>query len=84
MRRNSKVSPVGIVQRVLLVIGFLVMEFPGVLFFKDLAEPRIFGLPFPYGFMLIGWIYMCIVLFWAYMTNWGEPVPEENKGGEDK
>lgn len=83
MRRNSKLSTLGIVQRVLLVIGFLAMEFPGVLFFKDIADPRLFGLPFAYGFMLIGWIYMCVVLFWAYMTNWGEPVAK-SEGGESK
>lgn len=77
--RKTKMPTKGIVIRVLLVIGFLAMEFPGVLFFKDLAEPRIFGLPFAYGFMLVGWIYMCIILFWAYKCNWGE-----EKGGEDK
>lgn len=82
MRRNSKLSTIGIVQRVLLLIGFMLMEFPGVLFFKDMAEPRIFGLPFAYGWMLIGWIYMCVIMFWAYKTNWGEKEPEE--GGDNK
>lgn len=77
--RKTKMPTKGIIIRVLLVIGFLAMEFPGVLFFKDLAEPRIFGLPFAYGFMLIGWVYMVIILFWAYKCNWGE-----EQGGEDK
>ena len=79
--RKTKMPTKGIIIRVLLVIGFLAMEFPGVLFFKDIAEPHIFGLPFAYGFMLIGWIYMCVILFWAYKCNWGE---DEPKGGEDK
>ncbi|MDY4959522.1 MAG: hypothetical protein SO262_04480 [Lentihominibacter sp.] len=83
MRRNSKLSTLGIVQRALLVVGFLAMEFPGILFFKDISEPRLFGLPFAYGFMLLGWAYMCIVLFWAYMTNWGEPVVK-SEGGDKK
>ncbi len=81
MRRNSKLSTVGIVQRVLLVIGFACMEFPGVLFFKNMAEPRIFGFPFAYGYMLIGWVVMCAIMFWGYKTNWGEPEVKE-KGGD--
>lgn len=78
--RKTKLPLKGVVIRALLVIGFCAMEFPGVLLFKDLAEPRIFGLPFAYGFMLIGWIYMCVILFWAYKCNWGE----KETGGEDK
>lgn len=79
--RKTKMPLKGIIIRVLLVLGFMVMEFPGVLFFKDLAEPFIFGLPFAYGFMLCGWIYMCVILFWAYKSNWGEG---KEIGGEDK
>ena len=72
MRRKSKLSTVGLVQRWLLVLGFACMEFPGVLFFKDMAEPTIFGFPFAYGWMLLGWVYMNIITFWAYKTDWGE------------
>lgn len=79
--RKTKMPLKGVIIRVLLVIGFAAMEFPGVLFFKDMATPRIFGLPFAYGFMLIGWIYMCVILFWAYKCNWGE---DPGNGGEDK
>ena len=79
--RKSKMPLKGVIIRVLLIIGFLVMEFPGVLFFKDLSHPYIVGLPFAYGIMLIGWIYMCIVLLWAYKCNWGEDNP---KGGDNK
>ena len=78
MRRNNKLSGKGVLIRVLLLFGFLCMEFPGVLFFKDMAEPRIFGLPFAYGYMILGWIYMCAILFWAYKCNWGE---DGNKEG---
>ncbi|MDD5986443.1 MAG: hypothetical protein PUC26_01270 [Eubacteriales bacterium] len=87
MRRKSRISVQGHVIRWLLLIGFLCMEFPGVLFFKDIAGPRIFGLPFAYGFMILGWIYMCVILFWAYKVNWGEikdTGAEENRGGESK
>jgi len=79
--RKSKMPTKGILIRVLLIIGFMVMEFPGILFFKDMVEPYIFGLPFAYGIMLIGWVYMCIILFWAYKCNWGEDAP---KGGDNE
>ena len=61
MKRKGKISTQGVVIRCLLLLGFLVMEFPGVLLFKDMATPRIFGLPFAYGIMIIGWIYMCVI-----------------------
>ena len=77
--RSSKLTAKGKLIRILLLIGFLVMEFPGVLFFKDLVEPKVLGLPFAYGIMMIGWVYMCAILFWAYKCNWGE----ENEGGEE-
>ena len=79
--RKTKLSTKGIVIRLLLLIGFLVMEFPGVLFFKDMSTPHIFGLPFAYGIMLLGWIYMCVILLWAYRCNWGE---DKKDGGDDK
>ncbi|MBQ0079580.1 MAG: hypothetical protein KBS66_06815 [Eubacterium sp.] len=79
--RKTKMSAVSKIQIALLVLGFLAMEFPGILFFKDMAEPRMFGLPFAYGWMLIGWVYMCVVLFWCYISNWGEG---KDEGGEDK
>jgi uncharacterized membrane protein len=75
---------------ILLLIGFLFMEFPGVFFFKDIAEPYIFGLPFIYGYILIWWAFMCIVMFVAYKTNWGdkkktdESEADSTEGGERK
>jgi len=56
---------------ILLLIGFMFMEFPGVFFFKDKVDPFIFGLPFIYGYILCWWAYMCVVLFYAYKVDWG-------------
>lgn len=56
----------------LLLLGFALMEFPGVFLFRDKVTPFIFGLPFIYGYILICWAYMCLVLFYAYKTNWGK------------
>lgn len=58
---------------VLLLVGFGAMEFPGVLFFADVAEPEILGLPFIYGYVLLLWAYMCAVLLYAYRVHWGRP-----------
>jgi len=55
----------------LLIIGFCAMEFPGVFFFKDKADPFIFGFPFIYGYIICWWVFMCAVLFIAYRTDWG-------------
>jgi len=56
----------------LLLLGFLAMEFPGILIVKDRIYPLIFGMPFLYGYMLCCWVYMCAVLFYAYRTSWGK------------
>ncbi len=56
----------------MLIFGFLALEFPGILVVCQVIRPFIFGLPFLYGYMLIGWVYMCIVLFIAYLTGWGK------------
>ena len=63
----------------LLLAGFMVMVFPGILFFHDKVDPFIFGLPFIYGFIICCWIYMCAVLFIAFLTNWGY----KKKGGDE-
>lgn len=55
----------------LLLVGFAAMEFPGVLFFDDRADPFILGLPFIYGYIILWWAYMCLVLLYAYRTRWG-------------
>ncbi len=54
-----------------LVIGLSLIEFPGV-FIINRIEPKIFGMPFIYGFVLIVWALLCGVLFYAYKTQWGE------------
>ena len=56
---------------ILLLIGLCAMEVPGVFFFKDMIDPFIFGFPFIYGYVICWWIFMCVVLFIAFMTNWG-------------
>lgn len=58
---------------ILLIVGFAIMEFPGI-FFINRIEPMIFGLPFIYGFTIVMWIYMCALMFIGYKTNWGKRV----------
>jgi hypothetical protein len=55
---------------ILIFIGFLLMEFPGVYFFNRI-DPVIFGLPFIYSFNLIMWLIMVILMFIGYKTKWG-------------
>ncbi len=57
---------------ILLLIGFTALEFPGILFVCDRVDPFIFGLPFLYGYVICGWIYMCCVLIYACGTGWGK------------
>lgn len=68
---KRKRSSLTVVLWVLLLIGFAIMEFPGI-FFINRIDPMIFGLPFIYGFTIIMWAFMCIVLLIAYKTNWGK------------
>lgn len=64
----------------LLLIGFAAMEFPGVLFFGEIAEPTILGLPFIYGYITLWWAYMCVVMFYAYQVRWGRHALEQEVG----
>lgn len=57
---------------ILIILGFLAMEFPGILLVRDRIYPFILGLPFLYGYILCCWAYMCSVLFYAYRTSWGK------------
>lgn len=61
----------------IVLAPFLVVEFPGVLFFRDMTEPSILGFPFIYGFVLICWVVQVIAIAVACAMNWGEPVKEE-------
>lgn len=54
----------------LIILGFAAIEFPGI-FFANRIEPRILGLPFIYGFTLIIWLYLCILMYVGYRMNWG-------------
>lgn len=56
----------------MLIFGFMALEFPGILIVCQIVRPFIFGLPFLYGYMLLGWVYMCLVLLYAYLTGWGK------------
>lgn len=84
MRRKGKLSKAGILIRVLLVIGFMFMEFPAIFFFKDVANPRIFGLPFTYGYTIILWAIMVVILFIADRINWGSLTEDQAKEEEKK
>lgn len=67
----SKMTKKSRVILILTLIGFAAMEFPGIFFIQHRMEPRIFGLPFIYGYMILCWIYMCILFFYAYKVDWG-------------
>ena len=56
----------------LLIISFGFMVFPGVLFFHNVAEPFMFGMPFIYGYILCWWAFQCAVLLFAHKVNWGK------------
>ena len=61
----------------IVIAGLAAVQFPGILFYHDVVEPRIFGMPFIYGFNALVWIVLCIVLYIAYRVRWGRPRPEE-------
>ena len=71
MESAKKRYPLRTLIWVLLVIGFMIMEFPGV-FFINRIEPMIFGMPFIYGFTVSMWARMCVILLVGYKTNWGK------------
>lgn len=68
---------------ILIFIGFLIMEFPGILFINRI-EPMLFGMPFIYSFTIIMWVYMCILMLIGYKKNWGSPNTDDEsaEGGE--
>ena len=69
---KRKVNKRKLVIGILIVIGFLAIEFPGILIVRNKIYPFILGLPFLYGYILCCWAYMCSVLFYAYKTSWGK------------
>lgn len=56
---------------IFILIGFAAIEFPGI-FFINRIEPMIFGLPFIYGFTLIVWFVLCILMYFGYRMKWGD------------
>jgi hypothetical protein len=81
---GKKQYPVRRVLWTLIIIGFAIMEFPGI-FFINRIEPLIFGLPFIYGFTIVMWAIMCAIMLIGYKLNWGKGSdfkdPEEKAGG---
>ncbi len=61
-----------IVIALLLILGFCAAEFPGILLFGDKIYPFIFGIPFFYAYLICCWMYICVVLFYAWRTHWGK------------
>ena len=53
------------------ILGFMAIEIPGIFFVCSRIYPFIFGLPFLYGYIIICWLYMCLVLFCGFKTSWG-------------
>lgn len=53
-----------------LLFGFAMIEFPGI-YLINRIEPRILGVPFLYSFVLIVWMGLCAVLFYAWRSGWG-------------
>ncbi len=84
MAPEKKRYPLRTVLWILIVIGFLIMEYPGILFFNRI-DPMIFGLPFIYSFTIIMWAIMCVIYYVGYRTNWGKGssfVDGSGKGGK--
>jgi hypothetical protein len=89
MANGKKTYPLRTALWVLLIIGFMIMEFPGI-FIINRIDPMIFGMPFIYSFTIIMWAIMCAILFIGYKTNWGKGAdfvegqgdPDNGKGGK--
>ena len=71
MMNKKKATPLSKTLWTLIIIGFAIMEFPGI-FFINRVDPFIFGLPFIYGFTIVMWIFMCTLTLVGYKTNWGK------------
>jgi predicted membrane protein len=65
---------------ILIFFCFAAIEFPGI-FFINRIEPRLFGLPFIYGFTLIVWFVLCILMYAGYLMKWGYRDKYKNKKG---
>lgn len=56
----------------LIILGLCAIEFPGILIVGKMAYPFILGLPFLYAYMIFWWLYLFIVIYFAYRENWGK------------
>lgn len=70
-------TPLTITLWTIVLVGLAVVQFPGILFYHDVIEPRILGMPFIYGFNAVIWFILCVVLLIAYLRHWGRPRPEQ-------
>lgn len=70
MSEQGKKSSLRTILWTLIIIGFLIMEYPGILFINRI-DPMLFGMPFIYSFTIIMWIYMSILMLIGYKKNWG-------------
>ncbi len=70
---------------VLIVIGFALMELPGV-YLLNRIDPMLFGMPFIYSGTIVLWVVMCVLMFIGYQTNWGKGKDfkdkEDEQGGQ--
>lgn len=83
--KDAKMSGLSKVLWILIAIPFLFMEFPGVFFFQHMTDPYIFGFPFIYGYILICWAVLVVIIGIAYFKNWGEPkLAPKDVGGDSK
>lgn len=71
MAKEQKKYPLRTALFVLIIITFMIMEFPGAFFFNRI-DPMLFGLPFIYGFNIIMWAVMCVLFLIGYLTSWGK------------
>lgn len=74
MKKKQKISEVNkrkFFIATLVIFGFMAIEFPGILIVGKMVEPMVFGIPFLYVFIFFGWIYMLLVMFYGYKTEWG-------------
>lgn len=68
---KRKITAKGKMIWLLIALGLCAMEFPGIFFVGEMAYPFVFGIPFLYAYIIFWWIYLCVVIFYAYRNNWG-------------
>ncbi|MBQ0078783.1 MAG: hypothetical protein KBS66_02680 [Eubacterium sp.] len=69
--RKLEVNKRKVAISLLLILGFMVLEFPGIIIVGKMTEPMILGFPFLYVYIFFGWVYMISVMFYGYKTSWG-------------